>query len=283
MRNIMVAFEFNPDDNIPIAHSKLMVHMVFDVKITLERKARLVADGHKVPEVAKESTFSSVPTRDTVRLFFTLAALNNLEVLSADIQNTYLTAPIKEKYCIIAGVEFPEKYRGRPCKVVRALYSLPIAGNNFRSHLNKALRELGYTLCKADPDLYYREAVKTNGERYYEYVLAYVDDLLCCGERPDLQMAAIAKRFKLKNGLVEEPSLYLGADIEKHYHNHEPTKVRWAMSSTKYTTEAVADVESKLKAEGLMLPTKVTTLLSSGYRPKIDSSRELSAEEQNYY
>ena len=132
MKNVMVAFEFDPEDNIPIGHSKLTVHMIFDVKITLERKARLVADGHKVPEVAKESTFSSVPTRDTVRIFFTLAALNDLEVLSADIQNAYLSAPIKEKYYVIAGDEFSDKYRGRPCKVVRALYGLPMAGNNFR-------------------------------------------------------------------------------------------------------------------------------------------------------
>ena len=68
MRNIMVAFDFSDNDVIPVGHSKLTVHMIFDVKITLQRKARLVVDGHKVPEVAKELTFSSVPTRDTIRL-----------------------------------------------------------------------------------------------------------------------------------------------------------------------------------------------------------------------
>ena len=49
----------------------------------------------------KESTFSSVLTRDSVRFFFMLAALNDLEVLSADIQNAYLSAPIKKtlRYC----------------------------------------------------------------------------------------------------------------------------------------------------------------------------------------
>ena len=66
MKNVMVAFEFNDDDIIPVGHLELTVHMVFDVKITLTRKARLVADGHKVPEVAKESTFSSVPTRNSI-------------------------------------------------------------------------------------------------------------------------------------------------------------------------------------------------------------------------
>jgi hypothetical protein len=86
MKNVMVAFEFNDKDKIPIAHCALGAHMAFDVKITLQRKARLVADGHKVPEVAKESTYSTVPTRDSIRIFFLIAALIDLDVLSAEIQ-----------------------------------------------------------------------------------------------------------------------------------------------------------------------------------------------------
>jgi hypothetical protein len=69
MKNVMVAFEFNDEDKISIAHCALGVHMVFDVEITLQRKARLVVDGHKVPEVAKESTYYTVPTRDSIRIF----------------------------------------------------------------------------------------------------------------------------------------------------------------------------------------------------------------------
>ena len=66
MKNVMVAFEFNDDDIIPVRHFELTVHMVFNVKITLTREARLVADGNKVPEVAKESTFLLVLTRDSI-------------------------------------------------------------------------------------------------------------------------------------------------------------------------------------------------------------------------
>ena len=47
----------------------------------------MCTDGHKVPELPKESTYSSVPSRDSVRVLFLLAALNGLEVLSANIQN----------------------------------------------------------------------------------------------------------------------------------------------------------------------------------------------------
>lgn len=102
MKNVMVTFEFDKEDKTLVRHQQVTVHMVFDVKITLQRKACLVADGHKVSEVRRESTYSSVPSRYLVRMFFLLAALNDLDVLSADIQNAYLTEPIKEKYYVVA-------------------------------------------------------------------------------------------------------------------------------------------------------------------------------------
>ena len=86
MKDNLCAFEFNEGDKVPIGHTSITCHMVFDVKLgSLARKARLCGDGHKVPTIAKESTYSSVPSRDSVRLFFLVAALNNLDVLSADI------------------------------------------------------------------------------------------------------------------------------------------------------------------------------------------------------
>ena len=62
----------------------------------LTRKARLVARG-SMTEATKEQTFASVVSRDTVRLFFLLAALNDLDLLSCDIQNAYLTADCRER------------------------------------------------------------------------------------------------------------------------------------------------------------------------------------------
>ena len=48
MKNVCIAFEFNDGDIVPIGHKPLEVHMIFDVKMmTLQRKARLVAGGHK--------------------------------------------------------------------------------------------------------------------------------------------------------------------------------------------------------------------------------------------
>ena len=44
MKKIMVTFEVNEDDTVLVGYQKVMAHMVFDVKITLPRKAQLVAD-----------------------------------------------------------------------------------------------------------------------------------------------------------------------------------------------------------------------------------------------
>jgi len=40
-------------------------------------------------------------------------------------------------------------------------------------------KALDFISSKADTDLYYRKQVKTSGDNYYEYLLAYVDDILC--------------------------------------------------------------------------------------------------------
>jgi Reverse transcriptase (RNA-dependent DNA polymerase) len=106
MLNVRPAFKFVDDDVIPAFWKPVGVHMIFDVKMDLTRKARLVANGHET-EVPTESTYSTVVARDSVRLAFLLAALNGLDVLAGDIQNAYINADSKENlYIKEAGPEF---------------------------------------------------------------------------------------------------------------------------------------------------------------------------------
>ena len=109
-----------------------------------------------------------------------------------------------------------------------------IAGASFRAYLTSHLRELGYISCKADPDVHMRKEVKPDGTSYWAYLIAYVDDILCCGMKPRLMLEWIEKRFTLKDGTIEEPTLYLGADISRHQIPGVSIK-RWAMSAEKYT------------------------------------------------
>ena len=79
-------------------------------------------------DLPKESTYSSVVSRDSIRISFTLAALNDSDVLSADVQCAYLNAPTKVKVYTIAGLEFGANNVGRPVLIVRALYGLKSSG-----------------------------------------------------------------------------------------------------------------------------------------------------------
>ena len=287
MKNVMVAFDFPEDGNIPIGYKPLTVHMVFDIKFDLTRKARLVADGHKVAEPPPpEECYSSVVARDSLRIFFTLAALNDLEVLSADVQNAYLNAPAVEKlYIKSAGAEFGPDKQGRPCTIVRALYGLSASGASWHRTMSKALRQMNFFSSRGDPDVWMRPATKADGSKYYEYILLYVDDVLCQSEYPKKVMDEIASLYTLKDGTIKEPTEYLGAQVKKWKleDSDEPGKTRWAMSSDLYVDRAIKDVETELEYVGKSLPKNIKTPMASGYRPELDVTPELNHKQHRYY
>lgn len=285
MKNNSVAFEILEDgvDEL-VGYKWIPCHMVFDIKMDLTRKARYVAGGHKT-DPPKESVYSSVVSRDSVRIALTLAALNDLNVMAADIQNAYLSAPTLEKVYTTAGPEFgPDA--GKRVKIVRALYGLRSSGKSFRDMCARVLRDAGFQSCLADPDVYMRKAVKSKtGEPYWEYVLMYVDDYLGISEFPEKITRMLQESFVLKPESIKEPDAYLGAEVRKYFleGDESPEKVRWAMSSDKYVSRAVTEVEHELGLVGKMLQKRVETPLSSGYRPEMDLSPELDARRLNYY
>eukprot|EP00957_Ditylum_brightwellii_P135793 10357071-Ditylum_brightwellii.AAC.1 len=69
------------------------------------RKARWVLDGHKTANPIG-STYTGIVSRESVRIAFTYAALNDLSVCAADIQKAYLQASSSQKDYIICGPEF---------------------------------------------------------------------------------------------------------------------------------------------------------------------------------
>ena len=104
--NIMVAFEILEDNKVPPpGWTKSSGHMIWDVKLDFTHKDRWVKDGHCTPD-PEWSIYSGVVSCETVGISLTYAALNNLKVCAADIQNTYLQAPASEKHYVICGPEF---------------------------------------------------------------------------------------------------------------------------------------------------------------------------------
>jgi hypothetical protein len=250
--------------------------MIFDVKMgeNFRRKARFVADGHKTKTPAA-MCYSSVVSRDSVRIALTIAALNDLDILACDIQNAYLTADCREKVWILAGPEFGSE-AGKNMLVKKALYGLKSSGAAFRAHLAETLDAMGYRPTYADPDVWMRPAVKPDGFEYYEYILCYVDDVLCISHDPMKSMRRIQSDFKLKDDKIEPPDMYLGATLDKM--RLESGKYCWTMSPEKYVKAAVTNVEEELAKRGKRLPSKCVTPFSSGYAPWLEESPELNAD-----
>jgi len=134
--------------------------------------------------------------------------------------------------------------------------------------------EMGFTPCRGDPDVWMRPARKANGERYYEYLLVYVDDILAISEDPKAILDVLDSHFLLKADSIGEPSTYLGATISKHMLDGDD-RYTWAIGPVKYLKEALRVVKQRIEPLGLKLKTKVTNQMPSNYRPELDSTEYL--------
>lgn len=282
MANVRVAFQkFQGEKkDLPPGFQEIKCHIIFDVKLgeNFRRKARYVAGGH-VTDPPATTTYSSVVSRESVRIALLIAALNDLEVLSADIQNAYLHAKCREKIWCRAGPEFGSD-EGCVMIIVRALYGLKTSGAAFRSLLADRLYDIGYKPTKGDPDVWIRPAVKADGFEYYEMVLVYVDDIFAISHLPQKTLEQIQEEFKFKNDEIAPPDMYLGSKLENKHFNG--TKC-WTMSSAKYVNAAIENVENKLKEQDKQLPKRADTPMVSNYRPEEDISAELQGADHTYF
>jgi len=282
MSNLKVAFDILGDEQItPPGYSKTSGHIIFDVRMTLERKARWVKDGHKTPEPDK-STYAGVVSRESVRIALTYAALNSLEVFACDIQNAYLQSPSSEKHYIICGIEFGLENVGKRALIIRALYGGKRAGADYWRHVRSAMEEMNFETCKADPDVWFRSSVKEDGTDYYQYVLLYTDDILAIMEKPEAFIRdELGKRFVVKPNSIGKPTQYLGNKVT--YVNLENGSSAWSFSSSQYVQSAVKNVVDYLSQQGRSLPGRVKSPWTTNYRPETDVSPELPPLKAAYF
>jgi len=182
MKNNAVAFKFLENgENLPVGSKWIPFHMIFDIKCNFTHKARFVAGGH-MTDAPSQITYSSVVTRESVRIGFLIAALNGLDILAADVGNAYLQAPTREKVHTTAGPEFGPSNIGKTVIVVRAMYGLKSS---------ETLQSLDFKPSYADPDVWMKPATKADGYKYYDYILVYVDDILVISDKPHPIMHSI--------------------------------------------------------------------------------------------
>ena len=150
-------------------YKKIKVHLVYDCKPTLKRKARLVANGN-LTETPIDSIYSSVVSLRGLKTTIFIAELNGFETWSTDVGNAYLEAFTDEKIFIIAGDEFGSR-AGHTLVVSKALYGLKSSGKRWWERCSEILADMGFIVSKAEDDIWLRKNID-----HYEYIARYVDD-----------------------------------------------------------------------------------------------------------
>ena len=95
-----------------------------------------------------------------------------------------------EKLYIVAGLEI-EELEGCILTFLKPLYGLNSSGKRWVEVIHTILKDMKFTLSKADPCIWLRKAPNL---KCYEYIAVYVDDLCIAAESP----SAIIDIFKTK-------------------------------------------------------------------------------------
>ena len=144
---------------------------------------------------------------------------------------------------------------------------------------------INFTSCPADPDVWMRPAIKSDGSKCYDYVLLYVDDALVVSENAEsILRNELGWYFELKEESIGPPDHYLGGKVRKV--QFENGVNAWAFSSSQYVQTAVMNAEAYLKSEDSKcwkMPIKADTPIATTYRPELDVSRELNVADAAYY
>ena len=130
------------------------------------------------------------------------------------------------------------------------IYGLKGSGAAFRAFLAERLDNMGFKSSIADPDVWEREAARSDGEEYYEYILVYVDDLLAISLDARLVILEVAEKFKLKKDKIEPPEIYIGGRLAK---KSLIGKEIWTMFSVDYVKGIINNVELIIIKEGMRL------------------------------
>ena len=158
VNTVMIAFKLlDEGEKPPHTYQEIICHMIFDINMEdFCKKARYVA-GVNATVAPTTLTYASVVSRESVRIAITLDALNYMEVKTSDIQNAYLTAPCSEKIWTTLGSSFCTELSGKKSLVVRSFYGIKYSGASFINYLAEGMRNLGYSSCLVDPDLWFKE------------------------------------------------------------------------------------------------------------------------------
>ena len=175
-------------------------------------RCRIVVRGYTQEVNDRDEVFASTPSLTTLKLLLTLTSAFGWFVTTGDVSTAFLHAPMDTDIFVIPPLEFyPEG--GVLWKLKRALYGLRNAPKLWQEHFAACMKKNCFERMKSDPNLYVHKEKRL-------YVLAYVDDLMFFGSKPDVELCVqqLQKDLLLKlTGTLEEGRTvtFLGREIRR--------------------------------------------------------------------
>ena len=217
-------FDLDAFAEVPIAqrgkHKPVIARMKIRRKQDGRVKGRLCGDGR--PQMISETikamdTYAPTASPIALMTLVSVAATRNMHLYSCDVSNAYIQSDLSAEVYINFEPGLPGQFYPRPghCYQLRkALYGLPPSGRIWFETLKDVLKSIGYSPNAHDGSLF----TKRHTDGKCTYVLAYVDDLLCCARsRADYDEVANAikgRGFPLKE-FTGSHITYLSHDIRR--------------------------------------------------------------------
>jgi hypothetical protein len=184
-------------------------------------KARYVAKGFKqVQGVDYYDTYSPVTRMTSIRTLLAIAALEDWDLESMDVDTAFLNAKVEEEVFVRQPEGFEQMdTKGRPlvCKLQKSIYGLRQASHNWNKTIDAWLRDYGFTPTKTDLCAYLKKE-----QEQVLMILLWVDDLIIGGSSKDIIKrfkTSISKRFKMKS--LGELQWVLGMEITRDRTNRK--------------------------------------------------------------
>lgn len=208
-------------------------------------KARLVIKGCSLREgIDFDQTYSPVARLESVRILFSIAAANNLELYQMDVKSAFLNGNLEENILMEQPIGF-EDNTGRVCKLNKALYGLPQAPKAWNSRFDAFMKKFGLKSTNADPCVYSNEDCDI-------YVILWVDDGLLLGKskiKIKKLLNEMRKEFDITSSIA---NYYLGIEII-----HDRKSKTISLSQTAY-------IKTILEKFGMVNCNAVQTPMESG-------------------
>jgi transposase InsO family protein len=180
-------------------------------------RARLVARGFKQIEgVDFFETFAPVMRYKSLLILLAWAAAHDYEVRHLDVPKAFLQATLDEEIFMEQPEGYHDSDRSKVWKLLRSVYGIRQAPNNWNHELNRFLLSLGFTRLKSDPCIYVKQCHNTGRQ----IVLGvFVDDIIPVFDRADdaAEWQPVLRALQAKYQIVDtgDATLVLGIRLTR--------------------------------------------------------------------